>query len=209
VRLRSDELEILDDPEVPDALAQQAYRELTQFHRRLGNTGFLIDALRRDPLPVHRVLDIGCAAGGVLRDIVKELAVEAIGVDLAPRDPSILKLDAIREELPRVDVAFALYLAHHLSDTDLAGLIRNVGRSSRRFILLDIVRHPLPLALFRLLVAPFSSPVVVSDGLVSFRRAYTGAELAAVTADALQGSSATFCHSVTRFRSRQVIDITY
>jgi hypothetical protein len=33
----------------------------------------------------------------------------------------------------------------------LLDLIRNVGRSCRRFILLDlVVRHPLPLALFRL-----------------------------------------------------------
>jgi len=48
-------------------------------------------------------------------------------------------------------------------------LIRNVGRSCRRFILLDLVRHRLPLALFRLFVAPLASPIVAIDGRISIR----------------------------------------
>jgi SAM-dependent methyltransferase len=206
--VRSQEREILDDPDVPEHLARQAYSELTRFHRYLGNTACIIDAIRTDPLPVHRVMDIGCASGGVLREIRKALSVEAIGVDLVPRGPGVIRANAIRDPLPHVDVAFSMFLAHHLTEQELAGTIRNVGRYARRFLILDLVRHPLPATLFRVMVAPFSSPVVVSDGVVSFRRAFTAAELAALTRRAV-GPRGTFRHSVTPMRSRQVIDISY
>jgi len=159
-------------------------------------------------------MDIGCAAGGVLREIEKELGVEGVGVDLVPRGPrdlrrSIIRADAVRDPLPKADLAFSMYVGHHLSERDVIGLIRNVGRFSRRFILLDLVRHPLPLALFRICVAPFVSPVVAADGQVSIRRSYTGTELRELTAEALAGSAACFRHSVAPLYARQVIDISY
>jgi len=121
----------------------------------------------------------------------------------------IVRADAIRDPLAKADLAFSMYLGHHLSEQDVIGLIRNVGRCSRRFILLDLVRHPLPLALFRIFVAPFVSPVVVADGQVSIRRSYTRTELRELTAEALAGSAACFRHSVAPLYARQVIDISY
>jgi hypothetical protein len=211
---RALELEILDGPDVPEELADRAYAELTRIHRYLRDTAFIVKAIRHDPLPVRGVMDIGCAAGGVLQEIRKKLGVEGVGVDLVPRGPrdnqqSIIKADAVRDPLPKADLAFSMYVCHHLSEHDLIGLIRNVGRFSRRFILLDLVRHPLPLALFRICVAPFVSPVVVADGQVSIRRSYTGTELRELTAEALAGSAACFRHSVAPLYVRQVIDISY
>ena len=211
---RALELEILDRPDVPEELADRAYAELTRIHRYLRDTAFIVKAIRHDPLPVRSVMDVGCAAGGVLREIRKKLGVEGVGVDLVPRGPrdnqhSIIRADAVRDPLPKTDLAFSMYVGHHLSEQDLIGLIRNVGRFSRRFILLDLVRHPLPLALFRICVAPFVSPVVVADGQVSIRRSYTGTELRELTAEALAGSAACFRHSVAPLYVRQVIDISY
>ncbi|HYW48751.1 MAG TPA: methyltransferase domain-containing protein [Bryobacteraceae bacterium] len=211
---RAFQLEILDRPDVPDELADRAYRELTRIHRYLGDTALIVKAIRRDPLPVRRVLDIGCAAGGVLREIRRKLGVETVGVDVMPRGPRdirlpIIRADAVRDPLPKADLAFSMYLGHHLSDQDVIGLIRNVGRFSRRFILLDLVRHTLPLALFRVFVAPFVSPIVVADGQVSIRRSYTRRELRELTAEALAGSAACFRHSVAPLYARQVIDISY
>jgi SAM-dependent methyltransferase len=211
---RAVEREILDRPDVPDALANQAYRQLTRIHRYLGDTAFIVKAIRHDPLPVRRVLDIGCAAGGVLREIRQKLGVETVGVDVAPRGERdiqlpIIRADAVRDPLPKADLAFSMYLGHHLSEQDVIGLIRNVGRFSRRFLLLDLVRHPLPLALFRMFVAPFASPVVVADGCVSIRRSYTRREMGELTAEALAGSAGRFRHSVAPLYTRQVIDISY
>jgi hypothetical protein len=102
-----------------------------------------------------------------------------------------------------------MHLAHHLTESELANLIRNVDRYCRRFILLDVVRHPLPLTLFRLFVEPFASEIVGEDGETSFRRSYTAGELNRITASALAGSAATYRQSVGPFYLRQVMDISY
>ena len=211
---RSRETEILERPGVPEHSIDRAYRELTRIHRFLGDTRAVVRALRRDPLPVRRVLDVGCARGGVLAEVQRRLRVDAIGVDLCPPPVStvpfpILKADAVRDPLPRADVAFSMYLGHHLADSELAKLIRNVGRFCRRFILVDLVRHPLPLALFRLFVAPFVSPIVAADGQASVRRSYTPGELSSVAARALAGSRARFRHVVSPLYARQMLDISY
>src|SRR5690349_10124792 len=152
VRVNRDE--ILDTPGLPDEIASRAYRDLARIHRVLGDTASVIRAIRRDPHPVRRVLDIGCATGDVLHEVQRRLNVEVTGVDLQPRPGTVpmVRADAVRDLLPRADVAFSMYLAHHLDEGEISEMIRNVGRTCRRFILLDLVRHPLPLALFRAFV---------------------------------------------------------
>ncbi|HZT33311.1 MAG TPA: hypothetical protein VFA33_25715 [Bryobacteraceae bacterium] len=210
--LRCREPEIIDDPALPERELARAHRSLTRAHRWLGNTGAILAALDRHPSPVSRVLDIGCGAGGLLIEIRRRLGAEILGVDLRVLSATpvpILRADAVREPLPAADVAIAVCLAHHLAESELVDLIRNVGRSSRRFILLDLVRHRLPLILFRLFVAPFVCPINAADGARSIRRAYTPRELAALVRTALDGTGATFRHSVAPLYARQVVDIRY
>jgi SAM-dependent methyltransferase len=211
--LRSRESELLDRPGLPEAQAARAYRDLTRLHRYLGDTASLVSAVRRDPLPVRRILDVGCGQGGVLRDIRRQLPVEVMGVDVNPAavsgaDFPILLADAVHDPLPPADVAFSMCLGHHLSEIQLVKLIRNVGRSCRRFILMDLVRHPLPLALFRLFLTPFLGPIAVADGQTSIRRSYTPPEMARIAAEAL-GGAGRFRHSVSLFYARQTLDIVY
>lgn len=211
---RTNQTEILDKPGVPQHVSERAYAELARLHRFLGDTRFIEKAIRRDPFPVRRVLDLGCATGVVLHELCSALGIEGTGVDVAPvRNHSarfpIVRADAVRDELPAADVAYSMCLGHHLREDEIVAMIRNVGRYCRRFILLDLVRHPLPLALFRFFVAPFASPVVVKDGITSIRRSYTGPEMQRLAAQAVSGSGATFQHSVTPFYTRQVIDISY
>jgi SAM-dependent methyltransferase len=206
--------EVLDAPDVPDAQARRAYRDLARIHHWLGDTQFIIGAIRQNPWPVRRILDVGCATGLVSEDVGRKLGVEAFGVDLNPRRSGgasipMIQADAVRDQLPCADVAFSMHLGHHLTENDVMGLIRNVGRSCRRFILMDLVRHAMPLALFRVFVAPFVSSIAARDGITSIRRSYTPAELRRIAAKALAGSSGTFRHSVTPFYTRQVIDISY
>jgi len=207
--LRVDAPEILDiDGAVPHHVAARAYRDLTRLHRALGTVAALERRIRRDPLPVRRVLDVGCGHGGVLARLHRRLSVDVIGADLRPPAGApvpIVQADATRDPLPSVDIAYSLCLGHHLSETELVALIRNVGRSSRRLILIDLVRHPLPLALFRLFVAPFFSPVAIADGMASIRRAYTPAEFAAIA----RAAGVRFHHSVSLIYASQTLDIAY
>src|SRR5205807_7354053 len=105
--------------------------------------------------------DIGCAHGGLLLKLEAKLGVKAIGVDLNPPrcrlSLTIIRANAVRDLLPAADVAVSVATVHHLSPDELRAMIRNVGRSCRRFVILDSVRHWLPLALFRGFVAPFVS----------------------------------------------------
>lgn len=199
---------------MPETLWERVHRDLTRMHRVLGTNAAIVRALRRDPLPVRRVVDIGCGRGGLLDEIRRKVGAEPLGVELRTPNGSaalvpIIRADAVRDPLPACDVAICLCLAHHLEEDDVVRLIRNVGRSARRFILVDLVRHALPLALFRLFVAPFLSRVNAFDGAVSVRRSYTPAELRGVVGRALKGSRAHVRHTVAPLYARQMVDITY
>lgn len=212
--LLNNETEILDHPDVPDALVERAYRDVANIHHWLGDERYMIGAIRSDPLPVRRILDVGCSTGLVLQRVGRALGVEMVGVDIRPRSRvsapiQIVRADARFEQLPAADVAFCMYLSHHLAANDVVRLIQNVGRYCRRFILLDLVRHPLPLALFRLFLAPLLCEIGAEDGRRSIRRSYTPRELREIVAIALGGSAATFRSSVALCRVRQVVDITY
>jgi SAM-dependent methyltransferase len=195
-------------------LVEQAYRDMASIHRWLGDIRSLVRAIQRDPLPVRRVLDVGCATGLVLQRIGRVLAVEVAGVDIQPH-PSIAaavpisRADGRLDPLPEADVAVSMYLGHHMNEEDLVRLIRNVGRYCRRFILLDLVRHPLPLALFRLFVSPWVCRINAVDGQRSIRRSYTPAEWNRITARALAGTDSVFRVSAAPFYVRQVVDISY
>jgi SAM-dependent methyltransferase len=212
--MRIDQAEILDGPGLADELVERAYRDIASLHRWLGEVRFMVGAIRRDPLPVRRVLDVGCATGLVLQQVSRKLGAEAVGVDIHPRPAiaapvPIMRADARFDRLPKADVAFCMHLGHHLSEDDLIRVIRNVGRSCRRFILLDLVRHPLPLGLFRVFVTPLICEIDAEDGQRSVRRSYTPEELFRITATALADSAATFRMSVAPFYIRQVVDISY
>ena len=212
--IRKDESEILDQRGVPDELVERAYRDIATIHRWMGDTRLIVRAIRRDPLPVRRILDVGCATGLVLEEVGRRLGVKAIGAEINPR-PSIaapvpiFQADARRDPLPAADVAFSMHVGHHLCESDLIDLIRNVGRSCRRFILLDSARHPLPLALFRLFMAPLICPIDAEDGVRSIRRSYTPDEFGRIVRSALVGTTGSFRHSVAPLYVRQVIDISY
>jgi hypothetical protein len=98
---------------------------------------------------------------------------------------------------------------HHLTDGEVTALIRNAGRSVKRLICLDPVRHPLPLALYTVFLCPFLSPVGALDGRQSIRRSFRPEELAALVRRAIEGTGATVEHWVSPVFARQVIDIRW
>jgi SAM-dependent methyltransferase len=207
------QLERTDDPSLPGEDVAATYRDLARVHRWLGNNAAILRLLRDGRAPVRSVLDIGCGHGALLVELERELGVEVVGFDLRPAPDSapvrILTGNAVVDPLPGADVAIALCVAHHLSPDELVALIRNVSRSSRRLILLDLVRHRLPLVLFRLFATPFLHPISVADGLTSIRRSYTPVELRRIVASALSDSGARVDQRVAPFYTRQVLDISW
>jgi SAM-dependent methyltransferase len=211
---RSFKEEILDGGgQLPETL-KRAHRALSRTHSLLGNHAAILRALKLDGKAVRRVLDIGCGHGGLLEKVRRQMGADVLGVDLRPPEGGtgqfpILKLDAVREVLPRADVAVSVCMVHHLRDEELVEMIRNVGRTCRRFVILDLVRHSVPLALFSVF-GPLCLPRVnVLDGRQSIRRAYTPEEFRAVVARAVAGTGASFRHVVGPLWIRQIADIRY
>jgi len=210
---RSHVREIAEEPDFPEEILEIIYRDIARLHVWLGNTAAILRALREDNRPVRKVLDVGCGRGHLLAVIRRNLGVDVVGVDLrAPLNGScpapVLRGDAVRSPLPACDIAVCVCVAHHLSEAEVGELIRNVARSCRRLVMLDLVRHWMPLALFGFL-APFMHRVTFLDGLRSIRRAYTPGELGGIVGRVLEGTGGCFRHSVARFRTRQVLDITF
>jgi 2-polyprenyl-3-methyl-5-hydroxy-6-metoxy-1,4-benzoquinol methylase len=206
---RSREVEILDRVDIPEDVRELCYRDLARTQRWLGNWRAVIGMLRRDPHPVRRVIDIGCGHGALVREMRDQLGVEAVGVDAQPPERTngvrIVRADAVRDVLPAADVAVCLMMAHHLSEDDLRAMIHNVGRSCRRFVILDLVRSQVPSALFRTFVAPFVNPINAKDGVRSIERAFTAEEMRRI----IGSTGVRFRHQVAPFNIRQIVDVEY
>jgi 2-polyprenyl-3-methyl-5-hydroxy-6-metoxy-1,4-benzoquinol methylase len=211
---RSLEPEIMDSDDIPDADRAAFHRDLAFIHRLLGNLPSVLRRIRHSQQPVRSIIDIGCGDGAVLKQIREAVGAEVTGIDLRPPDDDvygvpILQRDATRDELPVADVAISLLTLHHLTDDQVVNMVRNTARSCRRFICLDLVRHPLPFALFSTFIGPLIHKEAADDGRQSIRRAFKPAELSALMTRALQGTGATFEHEVSPYYSRQIIDIRF
>lgn len=213
---RCHEAELLDGNEVSAETLAKAYGQINRVHRWLGNTSAVLRLLADGPKRPKRVLDIGCGQGALLAEIRRSLGVEVIGFDLreAPADApvQIMTGNAVFDPLPEADVAICLMVAHHLSEAELASMIGNVGRSCRRFVVLDLVRHSVPLALFRTFVSPLLSRINSLDGQTSIRRAYTAEEMRGIVDRGLSESSrpvSRMRHTVSPLWIRQVVDICW
>jgi len=210
--IRSLEPELMDSPDVAGAALDEFHRDLTRIHGFLGTFPTMERFLQQDERPCRRVLDIGCGGGDLLRYLQRRLSVEPIGVDLKPGRADGIRLiqaDATVDRLPEADVAVSSLVAHHLTPEQNIAMIRNVGRSCRRFVIHDLIRHPMPLILFTVFICPLIGKVAAVDGRQSIRRSYTPEEFADLARTALAGTSGTFSIDVSRFLSRQIIDIRY
>ena len=174
----------------------------------------MITRISRTSGPVRSVLDIGCGDGAALARIRDAVGAQVTGIDLRPPEKDvygipILQRDATRDELPPADVAISMLTLHHLTDEQVVGLIRNTSRSCGRLICLDLVRHPLPFALFSLFIGPLIHKEAADDGRQSIRRAFKPLELRGLVTHAIAGTGASFEHDVSRYYANQIIDIRF
>ena len=209
---RSLKPELMDSPDVNGPVLDKFHRDLNFVNKCLGTFPTIERFIRNDDKPVRRIVDIGCGGGALLEYLRRRLAVEVIGVDQKPPEKAnvpIIAADAVTERLPDADIAVCSLLAHHLTPEQNIALIRNVSRSCRRFIIQDLIRHPLPMVLFTIFLCPLIGREAAVDGRQSIRRAYTPEEFQEMVREAIAGTDATFTTDVSPFLSRQIIDIRF
>jgi len=202
----------MDDPAFAQDLRDSFHTELARLNRILGNDNVVIERLRRN-MP-RRVLDIGCGQGALLAAVRDALGAQVVGIDLHGHHTNlhgveILEADATINALPECDVAICVLTTHHLTEKQVVALIRNVRRSAQRFLIVDLVRHPLPIALFSVFMRPWINRLVYLDGLQSIRRAFTPRELRDLVVQAISGTNAVFEQWVSPIYGKQIIDIDF
>jgi len=211
--IRSLDPELMDAPDIAGPILDKFHRDLNRVHQLLGSYPTIERFIRKDDHPVRQVIDIGCGGGALLGYLRRKLNVAVTGIDTKPgsgvNNIPIIQANAITDPLPRADVAVSSFVAHHLTPEENIALIRNVSRYCRRFIILDLIRHPMPLWLFTIFICPLIGHEAAVDGRQSVRRAYTPAEFRQIVQTALAGTPATFATDVPAFLSRQVIDIRF
>lgn len=184
-------VEVLDDPATPDAVRQQAMRDVARSNALFGGTRAVLRvvepllAVDRDGL----LLDLGTGTADIpARVMARRPRVSAVGLDI-----SLPLLRTARTRLTAVagsvlqlplrsdsfDVVICSQLLHHFEERDAITLIREAHRVSRGWIIIsDIRRSWLAAGGFWIASSALRfHPVTRHDGVVSVLRGFTGPEL--------------------------------
>jgi SAM-dependent methyltransferase len=198
---RAELSELMDEPCSRDEL-RACLRDLAKVNRWLlaykPLLGWL-DSLYLLQISMHidepvRILDVGSGYGDVLRRVerwakTRGVRVKLTGLDLNPDTRAIAveasqassaiewvsgDVFAYAPQRPPHLVISSLF-THHLTDGDVVRFLRWMEeRALMGWFVGDLVRHPTPYRLFRLLAkATGMHPFVQNDGPVSIRRAFT------------------------------------
>lgn len=210
-KVRSTEIEIMDDLLCAGDVVHQTLRELEFINKWLGGNAVTITALDQllKDCPAHEkvtIVDLGCGGGDMLRIIQrwaeeKGIPVKLIGVDANPHiitfarknqlhlpEIEFLALDIFSEEFKniRFDVALGTLFYHHFNNDQLSAFFKNLQNQAKKGIVInDIHRHPLAYYSIKWLTAMFSgSSMVRFDAPLSVLRAFKKAELTAILKNA-------------------------
>jgi len=190
---RIDSEEILDSESCPRDEVEASLRDLCRINRWFGGvatTRSLIEhAAKVSGRKRLSLLEVAAGFGEVPRTAGTQLEHKGISIDITDldrvdthlqRDHRALVADALA--LPFRDNSFDLVscslFAHHLQPTELAQFAHEAVRVSRvAFLINDLVRHPLHLALVYAGFPLMRSYVSRVDGVASVKRAYTPNEV--------------------------------
>lgn len=202
--LRKNSEEILDSEECPALETQKSLRDLCRMNRWFGGVGttrkLIYQVARATGLKRMTLLEVAAGFGEVPRAAGRQLARRGITLDITDLDrvPSHLRPqhralvgDALA--LPFRDGSFDLVscslFAHHLQPNELRQFANEAMRVSRQaFIINDLIRHPLHLALVYAGFPLMRSYISRVDGVASVKRAYTPDEVRHILTDEPQTS---------------------
>lgn len=201
-RRAADAVEMMDRPDCDPRMLERTYRQFGMVNRLFAGWRRLYLSELRPLMSAGSpttVLDIGCGGGDLARLLADwstrdGLRMKITGVDPDPRastfashgplHPSVRFRQAASGDLVRegrrYDVVISNHVLHHLQPVELASLLADSQALSRRLSLHnDLRRSAAAYTLFSMAALPFRGSFIRPDGLVSIRRSYTPAELAA------------------------------
>lgn len=197
--IRSNELELLDQPEIPAVDIEQNMAELAIINEHLGGHAITVQGvwqLYRNQALLH-VCEIGCGGGDNGKAIEKALRRKKIvlsytGIDI---NPDCIRVAENKEwnsttrflisDYKKIDfetkpdILFCSLFCHHFKEAELVDMFRwMLNHSSTGFFINDLHRHPLAYHSIRLLTSLFSrSYLVKHDAPLSVLRGFTKKEM--------------------------------
>ena len=203
---RTDLSEWLDDPSFDERRRVRALAKLDALNLLAGGQDSVHRALRpflREGTPEHpaRILDLAAGHAGLALDIARRARIEGLhatvrATDLKPEYLALAQPVVNREKLS-VELAvqdaldlrnlstqsYAVVLCtqslHHFAPAQVTRMVAEASRvASGAVVLFDLCRSAAAtVALTAIGLARYRDTVLVHDGIVSYRRAYTPAEL--------------------------------
>lgn len=195
--------ELMDDPDCDPAALRNTYAQFRVLNRLLAGWRPIYRHWLRPRLTTARtttLLDVGCGGGDVARTLARWSARDGLGLLITAVDPDERAYAFATAQPPVPGVAFrrtstaelvaegasfdlviSNHLLHHLEATDLDMLLADSARLARHVVVHnDITRSRLAYAAYAVVSRPFARRSFVHvDGLLSIRRSYRAAELAA------------------------------
>jgi 2-polyprenyl-3-methyl-5-hydroxy-6-metoxy-1,4-benzoquinol methylase len=201
---RSDQQEILDQPDIPFEDILINMQELNTINSLLGGhritcngVNEIISASGRPPQYTWRICEIGCGNGNNITAIHKwcntnKINAQFIGIDISEacigageRSPAAAYTRFIASDFRAVkfdeqpDIIFSSLFCHHFSNSQLHEQLVWLRQHARLgFFINDLHRHPLAFYSIRLLTGIFSNSYLVKhDAPVSVLRGFKRHEL--------------------------------
>lgn len=198
--------EALDHPDCPDAVARATLADLARVNRLFGGRAAAVYGLERilaaGPVPRRlTLLDVGAGGGDLSAALVAHARARAVRLTAIPVDTHRSAAAACREAglapvvahagaLPvadgGVDVVLASQFLHHFSRDAAVTLVRVLCRLARVGVIVAEPRRSSRAAagIWIAALALALHPATRRDGVLSVRRSFTAAELAATLARA-------------------------
>ncbi len=201
---RSNEVELMDNPEVEEKALQLALSDISRVNKWLGGNAITINAVHTlvrnlDPSQEITILDLGCGDGEMLRAIADSFRKEKritklIGIDLNNKclnhaiesstlysEISFFNKDILEIEASEFscDVIICTLTLHHLSDEEIKKVMKKaVDLATTGVVINDLHRSTLAYYLFKVFSFFFVKGYVAkNDGLVSIKRGFRKQEL--------------------------------
>lgn len=199
---RSEKLERIDTGDYTDEEFERFLREIAFINRYFGDRQVLkrtlFQDIERKNLTEFSVLDVGAGSGEMLR-VIAEFAKKTgrkaflTGLDLnrisaetvLKESKGFAAIESIQSDalnMPFVNASFDYVISslftHHLSDQQVVCVISEMDRARRGLYIIDLHRHPLAYAAYKIFCSVFRiSPLVRHDGSLSILRAFRRKEL--------------------------------
>ncbi|WP_243414912.1 methyltransferase domain-containing protein [Flagellimonas aquimarina] len=200
--VRSEELELMDDPNMEFELLDAAYADINKCNRLLGGESITIDAVwelvKESGKKSYTILDMGCGDGTMLRKLSKhlskhEVSHDMIGVDLRDDVLRIAKekssqypnINFKKEDILKADSSLSCDILintltmHHFDENRIdAFLNKFVSLAKIGVVINDLQRSKIAYTLFKVFGFFFiKTNVAKYDGLVSISKGFKKAEL--------------------------------